>query len=79
MRLRCVERLDNALWSFLLFFSHDGIFMALAMWRRLWWCVRERRQLIKPWAAHACVGPSAFTINVGAEAQTSSRQSTVSA
>jgi hypothetical protein len=36
--------LDDASWSFFVFFSQDGMFMALALWRRSQWCVRERRQ-----------------------------------
>jgi hypothetical protein len=43
LRPRRVERLVNDSWSFFVFFSQDGIFTALALWRRLRWCVRERR------------------------------------
>jgi hypothetical protein len=70
-----VERLNDASLSFFIFFSQDDIFMALALWRRLRWCVRERRQLIEPLTATTYAGPSAFTINIGAEAQTASLQS----
>jgi hypothetical protein len=31
-----VPRLDDALWSFFVFFSQDGIFMALALALALW-------------------------------------------
>jgi hypothetical protein len=71
-----VEGLDDASWSFFVFFSQDGTFMALALWRGLRWCVRERRQLIKPLMATTRAGPSAFAINTGAEAQAASLQST---
>jgi hypothetical protein len=30
-----VEQLVDAAWSFFIFFSQEGIFMALALWRRL--------------------------------------------
>jgi hypothetical protein len=66
---RRAERLIDASWSFFIFFSQDDIFMALALWKRLRWCVREQRQLIKAWAATVRAGDSAFTINMGAEAQ----------
>jgi hypothetical protein len=42
MRPWRVPRLDDELWSFFVFFIQDGIFMALALWRRLRWCMRER-------------------------------------
>jgi hypothetical protein len=60
-----VERLDDASTSFFVFFSQDNIFMA--------WVLEDlavvsgsdasTRQLIKPWAATARAGPSAFAIN----------------
>jgi hypothetical protein len=30
-----VPRLDDASWSFFVFFSQDGIFMALALWEEV--------------------------------------------
>jgi hypothetical protein len=30
-----VPRLDDASWSFFVFFSQDGIFMALALWKEI--------------------------------------------
>jgi hypothetical protein len=42
MRPRRAEQLVDASWSFFIFFNQDGIFMVLAIWRRLRWCMRER-------------------------------------
>jgi hypothetical protein len=39
-----MERLVDTSWSFFVFFGQDGIFMALDLWTRLRWCVREWRQ-----------------------------------
>jgi hypothetical protein len=51
-----VLRLEDVSWSFLVFFSHDDIFMAVAL--ALWVLVvcaghvARVRQLIKPWGGH---------------------------
>jgi hypothetical protein len=77
-----VERLVDTVWSFFVFFSQEGIFMALALWRRLRWCMWERRQrapAYKSWEATARPGPSAITINADAEAQAASLESAASA
>jgi hypothetical protein len=80
-----VPQLDDASWSFFVFFSQDDIFMALAL--ALWEEVAvvcagssaRACQLIKRWAATARTGPRAFAINAGTEAQASSRRSVASA
>jgi hypothetical protein len=77
--LRRVPRLDDASWSFFVFFSHDNIFMELALWEMVaGGCdasgVRAS-QLIKHWAVTAHAGPRGFAINIGAEAHAPSRRS----
>jgi hypothetical protein len=58
MRLQRVPRLDDASWSFLVFFSQYDIFMALALalWVEIAMVCAERgarvRHLIKPWGGH---------------------------
>jgi hypothetical protein len=71
-----VLRLDDASWSFFIFFSQDNIFMASYVGRDCGGVCGSgtgARQLIKCWATTAQAGPRAFAINTGAEAQTSSR------
>jgi hypothetical protein len=82
-----VPWLDDASWPFFVFFSQDGIFMALAL--ALWEEVAGRggsdgsgaraSQLINNWAATARAVPRGFSINAGAEAQASSRRSAAGA
>jgi hypothetical protein len=53
-----VRRLDDASWSFLVFFSQEGIFMALALALSVEIAVvcaghgARVRHLIKPWGGH---------------------------
>jgi hypothetical protein len=79
-----VPRLDDASWSFFVFFSH-AIFMvlALALWEKVaGGCDASgarASQLIKRWAATARAAPRGFAINADAEAQASSRRSAANA
>jgi hypothetical protein len=82
-----VPRLDDATWSFFVFFSQDDIFMALALALALWEEVAREcdassartHQLMKCWAATAHATPRGLAINTGAEAQALSRRSAASA
>jgi hypothetical protein len=73
-----MERLDDASVSFFVFLSQEDIFMGSSCGGSCSGACgsdASAHQLIKPWAATARAGPCAFSINAGAEAQTSSRQS----
>jgi hypothetical protein len=82
-----VPRLEDASWSFFVFFSQDNIFMALVLVLALWEEVAggcdtssaRASQLIKRWTATAHAAPRGFDINTGAEAQASSRRSSANA